>query len=190
MSTQKTTKTKKNKLPTSSKKQKTTNEIFHYDYRQLLILAMFNIVLTCTLFVLSKFIAQNNIITTAIQFYMLVFVMVLTLLSLAGSLFVVISPLNLAIVTDETIKIDHNQPLRWEDIEIAKEFVVNCFFKRPVIVLQLKQGVEYKLTFMQKICKNHKFTAFSIPLYAMSNKEAEKIRKHIIKHCKYEKLYN
>ena len=190
MSIQKTKKDKITKSLKSSKKQQTTNEIFHYEYKQLLIWAMFNVALTCSLFFICKFIAQNNIITTASQFYLLVCVMILTLLSLAGSLFVVISPLNLAIVTDETIKIDHNQPLRWEDIEIAREFRVNNIFKRSVIALHLKQGVEYKLTFMQKICKNHKFTAFSIPLYAMNSSEAEKIRKHIIKHCKYEKLYN
>ena len=179
------TDTKKN--PNQNKDEIT--EIFHYEHKKLITLALFNIALTIVLFLIGNYIAKNNILTSQTHLIFLFVVLTLTLSSLASSLFVALSPLNLAVVTKETIQIDHNQPLKWDDIELAEEFIANYFYRQPVIVLHLKPGIEYKLTFMQKICKNHRFTAFSIPLYAMSKEEADNIRKTIINNCRYEKNY-
>ena len=173
----------------TNKVKKNVSEVFHYEHKQLILLALFNMVLTFILFLISNYIAKNNIITSYYQFYLLVLVLILTLSSLASSLFVAISPLNLAVVTNKDITIDHNQPLKWEDIEYAQEFLTSSFLKRPVIALHLKEGAKYKLTFMQKLCQYNMFTPFSIPLYAMKLEEQEKIRKIILKHCRYEKTY-
>ena len=105
--------------------------------------------------------------------------MTLALLALAGSLFVAIHPLRLALVTDNEITIDHNVALKWKDIEVAKEFKASYIYTQQAIALHVRKGVTHKLTFMQKICKNNVFTPFSIPLYAMTPKDAQKIRKII-----------
>lgn len=75
-----------------------------------------------------------------------------------------------ALVTSESIKIDHCQPLKWKDIESTEEKVVYCGFKKmPVLVLNPKKNIDYKYNFLQK--HNSGFTAFSIPLYDVMTPE-------------------
>jgi len=70
----------------------------------------------------------------------------------------------MAYVNEESIKIDHCNPLKWEDVESTEEKDVYCGFKHmPVLVLNPKKGIDYKYNFLQK--HNSGFTAFSIPLY-------------------------
>lgn len=70
----------------------------------------------------------------------------------------------MAVVNDESIKIDHCEPLKWKDIASVEEKDVYCGFKHmPVLVLNPKKGLDYKYNFLQK--HNSGFTAFSIPLY-------------------------
>lgn len=78
----------------------------------------------------------------------------------------------MAIITDDTIKIDHTNPIAWNDIEIAEERIVNCCGKkRRVIVLIPKKDIDYKYNFLQK--HNGEFTPFCLPLYGILTPEDE-----------------
>lgn len=71
----------------------------------------------------------------------------------------------MALIDDKSIKIDHCEPIAWDDIESAEEKIVRCGFKnRKVIILKPKKGIKYKYNFLQK--HNAGFSPFSIPLYA------------------------
>ena len=49
------------------------------------------------------------------------------------------------VITDKSIKIDHCEPIAWDDIESAEEKIVRCGFKnRKVIILKPKKGIKYK----------------------------------------------
>lgn len=85
-------------------------------------------------------------------------------------------PQKLAIVTDEEIKIDDNAPLKWKNIAEANEIFAGPGRRRRIIALRPVEGFKCRLTFMQRICRHLQFTAFSIPLYAMTGEDAEKIR--------------
>ena len=61
----------------TNKVKKNVSEVFHYEHKQLILLALFNMVLTFTLFLISNYIAKNNIITSYYQFYLLVLVLIL-----------------------------------------------------------------------------------------------------------------
>ena len=78
----------------------------------------------------------------------------------------------MAVITDDTIKIDHSNPIAWKDIESAEERMVKCCGKeRRVIVLLPKKGIDYKYSFLQK--HNGDFTAFCLPLYGILTPEDE-----------------
>ena len=71
-----------------------------------------------------------------------------------------------AVVTDESIAIDHTQPLKWSDVEKAEiRYVWCCLKKRKILVLIPKQGIDYKYNFLQR--HNQPFTPFSLPLYGI-----------------------
>lgn len=94
----------------------------------------------------------------------------------------------LAIITDETITIDHCRPLAWKDIDYAEERIVRCGFHRlKIIVLIPKDGINYRYNFLQR--HNGDFTAFSIPLYDIVNrKDAEEMTALIEKKVKLIRL--
>ena len=78
----------------------------------------------------------------------------------------------MAVITDDTIKIDHTNPIAWNDIEIAEERIVNCCGKkRRVIILIPKKGIDYKYNSLQK--HNGDFTPFCLPLYGLITPEDE-----------------
>ncbi len=82
---------------------------------------------------------------------------------------------SVAYVTEDSIKIDHCNPLKWKDIESTYEKDVYCGFKKmPVLVLKPKDGIDYKYNFLQK--HNCDFTPFSIPLYdIMDTKDRDEL---------------
>jgi len=85
-----------------------------------------------------------------------------------------------ALVSDESIKIDYCKPLKWEDIESVEEKdVYCCLTKKKVLVLNPKKGIDYKYNFLQK--HNCGFTAFSIPLYGIIKPEDLEELQKIIK---------
>lgn len=181
--------TKDNKKKTSIKKSintKKLNKTFHYDRRKLIGLAVFNVLFTMFIWKMTSCLLSKGLITSSIEMCLHIIVISLAILALIGSTFVAIHPLRLALLTDEGITIDHNETLKWQDIEIAKEVKAPYFLPQQAIALHVKEGVTHKLTFMQKICENNVFTAFSIPVYAMTVKDANEIRKIIKQKCKYE----
>ena len=84
-------------------------------------------------------------------------------------------------ITPESIKIDHCNPLNWKDIRFAEERIVHCMgMRRKVIVLVPVDNLDYKYNFLQK--HNGEFTPFSIPLYGILSKDDEdKIRNIVAK---------
>lgn len=86
----------------------------------------------------------------------------------------------MAVVTEDSIAIDHCRPLPWKDIKNAEEKTVRCGFRKyRVIVLHPKDNIDYKYNFLQK--HNCNFTAFSIPLYGILSKEDEEEMTQIVK---------
>ena len=84
-----------------------------------------------------------------------------------------------AVVTDESIKIDHTKPLYWRDVAYAEEREVWCCLKkRKILVLVPKENIDYKYNFLQK--HNGDFTPFSIPLYGVLTPADEKELSEII----------
>lgn len=78
----------------------------------------------------------------------------------------------MAVVTDKYIKIDHNKPLAWKDVENAEERIVRCGLRKyKVLILNPKENTDYKYNFLQK--HNGEFTAFCIPLYGILTPEDE-----------------
>lgn len=83
-----------------------------------------------------------------------------------------IHPQIMAIITDESIKIDHANPVKWEDIDHAEEKIVWCWFKQyRVLALVPKENTNYQYNWLQK---HNPFPAFSVPLYGLLTAEDEK----------------
>lgn len=101
-----------------------------------------------------------------------------------ASLFVLVCPQRVAKIDKRAIQIDRAVPLLWRDVKSAKKTLSNRLCGRDIIVFDLKPRVIYPLTWMQEFCKSTRFTAFSIPLYAMSEKDQKAICKEIAKYCK------
>lgn len=61
-------------------------------------------------------------------------------------------------------------PLPWADIRAAEEKTVKCGLRKyRVIVLEPKEGIDYRYNFLQK--HNCRFSPFSIPLYGILSDE-------------------
>lgn len=58
----------------------------------------------------------------------------------------------MALVTDESITIDHCRALYWKDVVSAEERLVRCcFLPRRIVVLIPKEGIDYKYNFYKSI---------------------------------------
>lgn len=109
-------------------------------------------------------------------------VKVLTLIFFIGMLYVCIRPQTLAQIDNEGIIIDSNAKLKWSDISKAEVIRSQNYGGRHFIRFKLKKGAHYKLRWMQKMSAKTRYGAFSIPLYAMTSKDALQIEKEIMKH--------
>ena len=96
-------------------------------------------------------------------------------ISVTCALFVFLVPQKLAIITPLGIKIDRAQPVSWDSIVAAKKVNLDRLFAKEILKLYAKPIPKYKYNFMQKLTAKSEFGAFSIPLYAMSAKEANAI---------------
>ncbi|MBP3687057.1 MAG: hypothetical protein J6J35_01680 [Alphaproteobacteria bacterium] len=162
-------------------------ETFYYDRRQLFVLAVVYALIAGFVFLIAQ-----NAYNCCFCFGMLLktFLLITEILIVAAlslTVFVLVFPQKLAVITKKDIKIDHNAPLKWEDVEEAEEKYTSYLTRRPLIALHLKENAlkNYRLTFMQHLCKSNIFTPFSIPMYAMRPEDAAKIRTLIKKHTKY-----
>ena len=161
---------------------------FYYDHRQLIVLLGIYSLIAVFIYIISECLLNCNLFNNWLLLIVLIITQVLSLLALISIFFVVFFPQKLAVVTNDGIKIDPNQLLKWEDIETAEEKYTSYISRRPFMALHLKDGTlsKYRLTFMQKLCKNNVFTPFSIPMYAMRPEDAAHIRELIKKQTKYE----
>ena len=187
--TPKTTKKTTNRTKqTAPKKETKLNQTFYYDRKKLVYLVIFNVFLVSFIYMIISCLSNHGYLTSKIMLTFHLLVLTLSVLALIGSTFVAIFPQRLALLTNDGITIDHNETLKWTDIDYAKEFKAHYIYPQQAIALHTKEGVTHQLTFMQKMCQNNVFTPFSIPLYAMPPKDAEKIRKIIKQKCKYKDL--
>lgn len=161
---------------------------FYYDYRQLLVLLIVYSLLSIFVYIIASCLQQMNFYDNWFLLMLQIITEIFVLLALASIFYVVVFPQKLAVVQKEGIKIDHNQLLKWQDIALAEEKYTSYISRRPLIALHLKEGAlsNYRLTFMQKLCKKNIFTPFSIPMYAMRPEDAAYIRELIKRQVKYE----
>ena len=161
---------------------------FYYDRRQLVVLTALYALLAIFVYIISNCLLMVMMYNNFVLLGFLVATQIFTLGALALVLFVTIVPQRLAYINKDGIKIDHNEMLRWSDIDYAEEKYTSYVSRRPFMALHLKPGAikNYRLTFMQKLCKKNIFTPFSIPMYAMKPQDSAAIRDIIKRHAKYE----
>lgn len=147
-------------------------EVFYYERRQIILLTVVYAAIACLVWVLTRCMLCAGLFTSWALVVFMTVVMALSLAALASVVFVLIFPQKLAVVTNEGIKIDHNAFLKWSDVALAEEKYTGWLTRRPIIALHLVPGAEYRLTFMQHLCRHNVFTPFSIPLYAMVPEDA------------------
>lgn len=136
----------------------TEPKIFYYHFNPINFWLFFNILI---LF----FILGNCCCWPALWYWPQTYIMLITIL-ISWGLWIYKHCMKqiLAIITDESIKIDHCQPLLWKDVTSAEERMVRCGVRKlKIIVLNTREGMDYHYNFLQK--HNGDFTPFSIPLY-------------------------
>ncbi len=155
-------------------KPKPLYAVFYYDRRKLRLLLAFNLCMLALLIIFGQAI-----------FYPLIplglLVILLWFVATLATAHVYFFPQKLILVTDEEIKIDRGAPLKWRNIREAEERIG----RQRIIVLKPVEGYSCRLTFMQRICQYSRFTAFSIPLYAMTESDQEKIREIVAAHTRF-----
>ena len=109
-------------------------------------------------------------------------------LSVLSSLFVFLIRMPLAKINDQGLKIDCNNLLPWSNIDIVEHLVLKgCFSDRHILKITPKNLSDYKMSFMQKIAGKSIYGAFSIPLYAMTEKNAKSIERLLVSYLKPQK---
>lgn len=160
-------------------------QIFYYDRRQQIALALFYAIIALIVYGIKEMLSSAQCNT--ILLFALNLTEILIIAAFVLTVIVIIFKPTLAIINKDGIKIDHNQTLKWDDVELAEEKYTSYITRRPLIALHVTPDnlKKYHLTFMQVLCKNNIFTPFSIPMYAMRPKDAEAIRNAIKRHTKY-----
>ena len=161
-------------------------EVFYYSQKALVLLTLVYGVVAFLVYAIANGLLRCGCLESGNAFFVLVCItMVLTVLALGSAVLVMIFPPRVALVTSQTIKIDHNAPLFWKDVKLAEEKYSSSLSRRTIIALHLREDANYPLTFMQKLCRYNVFTPFSLPLYAIDKKDADRLRELVKKHCKY-----
>lgn len=87
------------------------------------------------------------------------------------------------VITDNDIKIDHANPLLWQDIQNAKIQTVRlCGREMKILSLIPKQNIQYRYNYLQRY--NGAFGAFPVPLYGILTPADEQeiiqiVKKHV-----------
>lgn len=162
-------------------------EVFYYSQKALVLLTLIYGAIAFLVYMIANTLLRCGCLEKdSLLFVLLCITMVLTVLALGGAVLVMIFPPRVATVNSKTIKIDHNAPLFWKDVKLAEEKYSSPLSRRSIIVLHLRDDANYPLTFMQKLCRYNVFTPFSLPLYAIDAKDANRLRQLVQKHCKYQ----
>ncbi len=91
------------------------------------------------------------------------------------------------IISEDGIKIDFCNILYWKDIKNAEEKIHKiCSKEYNIIVLTPEDDIKYKYNLLQKY--NCGFQPFSIPLYALSDEDNDKIFKILENKIKIKRL--
>lgn len=156
-------------------------KIIYYNFKWFNAWFIFNLILT--LLIVSCLFCPRIMFYS--QMYVIIGVVIFSWLMWA---YKYLYPQKMAIITDESIKIDHTAPLKWGDVIAAEEREIFCCFKkRKIIVLIPRKGLDYPYNWLQK--HNPGFTAFSVPLYGLLSPQDEaEIRKIIEQHVKIKPL--
>ena len=146
---------------------------FYYHFKPLNFWLLLNIIFTC---IIACCFANFHSWHYLSQFYILI---ITVIISWAAWIFKHCFKQCLAVITDEYIKIDHCQPLLWENVIDAEEKIIKCCFKEfKIIILNTKPDMKYKYNFLQQHIRY--FTPFSLPLYEVISKEDATVLKEII----------
>lgn len=148
---------------------------FYYNRRKIGALLFFYVLLLIVAIAVGMAFYPQYYAATALAVF-------LCITAISAAAFVFFFPQNLAVVSDRAIKIDHGFPLPWKEMCCAEEIMTNKTWGRRIIVFKMKEGFSCPFTLMQHLCKNSCFTPFSIPLYAMSEKDQAEIKKMIADH--------
>lgn len=152
---------------------KLSGKTFYYSRRKLGLYLLFNILLL-TLAVLFTL--------TVFPEYPLVYFFAIgsCLLSVISALIVFLVPLPLAVITPDSIKIDRGDPLPWSAVRsLRKVRLGRGLFCKTILRLNPGKLGSYHMNLMQRITASSDFGAFSIPLYAMTAKDAQEIEQLI-----------
>lgn len=142
---------------------------FHYSRRKLALYLVFNLVLLA----LALFFTWLIFPSYPLVYEFALAACVLSVLSVMA-VFFIRHPL--AVVTSEAVRIDFCCPLYWKDVSAIKKIIVGrSFYKKTILVFEIRNLSSYPLNFMQRLIRKSEFSAFSIPLYAMEAKEAQAI---------------
>lgn len=161
-------------------------EVFYYSQKALVLLTLVYAAVAFLVYIIANTLLRCGCLEKdSFLFVLLCITMILTVSALGAAVLVMIFPPRVATVNSKTIKIDHNAPLFWKDVKLAEEKYSSSLSRRTIIVLHLRDDADYPLTFMQKLCRYNVFTPFSLPLYAIDKKDADRLRKLVQKHCKY-----
>lgn len=156
-------------------------KVFYYDFKWFNAWFIFNLLFTLL-------IGSCYIFCPRICFYPQMYVLLgVMLFSWAVWAYKYLYPQKIAVITEDSIKIDHTAPLRWADIKAAEEREVYCCFKkRKIIALLPRENLHYPYNWLQR--RNTSFTAFSIPLYGLLSAQDEaEITEIIARHVKISK---
>ncbi len=145
-------------------------EVFYYHFRKLNFWLFFNFLLTA---LVVCCLARWPI---CIYWWKLQFLIGVIAVSFVLWFLMYVKKHRLAVFDNDGVALDHCVPLSWTDIVSARETKARCLFrKRPILVLQPKEGLEYPYNAMQKLSMKSDFTAFSFPLYAMSAQDKARL---------------
>jgi hypothetical protein len=172
--------TVKEKIKTALSKEEERR--FYYDTRKLWALAVAYGLMAVLFFEYIDCPCVKIFLNTSAGIIATVITALLWFGALLGTFYVIRFKPTLAVVNAQGIKIDHNPFLHWQDIDHAEYRLSSSVLKRPFIALITKEGVTFNLTFMQRLCQHNRFTAFSLPLYAMTPQSAIALQEIVQKH--------
>ena len=108
------------------------------------------------------------------------FALITCSLSIINCIFVYLMHLPAVEISKKGIKIDQNQPLRWDQVKsVKKKEYAHLGLKKYFLKIEAQKIGDYKFRLMQQIAKHSRFGAFSVPLYAMEDADAKKAEKLI-----------
>ena len=148
-------------------------QIFYYSRRKLGYYLLFNLglMILALLFTWSIFPKYEPV------YY---FALITCCISILSALFVFLIRFSVVTTTDEGIKIDHNNLLKWSQIKKIEKITMDEYlFAKEFLKITPQKINHYKMSFMQILNRHSRFGPFSVPLYAMEEKDAKKVEKLI-----------